>query len=164
MLVLTASLAAAALSVPTAPAVTVPQHFSLLEVSRNLDEPIGDFRFDRPPVGGDQFTFTDDLYRWNGTKRGAHVGHVRVFATFITGFGDNFSHKATTFFSAQFYLPGGSLVLNGFGQSNPNGPSRFVLPIVGGTGEYANARGTVTVRFLGDGNQGRSNVDVRVQP
>ena len=163
MLVLAVGVLAAALSAAQGSAVTGPQRFSLLEVSRNLEEPIGDFRFDRPPVGGDQFTFIDDLYRWSGTKRGRHVGHVRALATFVTGFGDTFSHKATVFFSAQLYLPGGSLLLEGFGQASPNGPSRFVFPIVGGTGTYADARGTVAVRLLGDGNQGKSNVDVRLQ-
>jgi Dirigent-like protein len=153
-----------ALSAAQASAISGPERFSLLDVSRNTEEPIGGFRFDRPPVGGDQFTFVDDLYRWAGTKRGAHVGYVRGLATFVTGFGSDFSHDATVFFSAQAHLPGGTLMLEGFGQPHANGPSRFVFPVVGGTGIYANARGTVTVRDLGNGNQGKSNVDVRLEP
>ena len=163
VLVCALTLLAVGIAVSQASAVNGPQRFSLLDVSRNVDEPIGGFRFDRPPVGGDQFTFIDDLYRWAGTKRGVHVGYVRGLATFITGFGDDFSRKALIFFNAEAYLPGGSLLLEGFGNANPNGPSKFVFPIVGGTGIYANARGTVAVRDLGDGNQGKSNVDVRLQ-
>jgi hypothetical protein len=155
-------LAVAVSSVGPASALTGPRSFSLLDVSRNTDQPIGDFRFDRPPRGGDQFAFTDDLYRWAGTKRGAHVGIVRGLGTFIDGFGERFSHKGTVLFVAQAYLPGGSLMIEGYGQVNPNGPSRFVFPVVGGTGIYANARGTVTVRDLGNGDQSKSNVDVRL--
>jgi len=159
---LAAGVLVAALSAASAPALSGSRSFSLLDVSRNTDQPIGDFDFNRPPRPGDRFAFTDDLYRWAGTKRGAHFGIVRGLGTFITGFGDNFSHKATVLFVAQAYLPGGSLLIEGYGQPSPNGPSRFVFPVVGGTGSYANARGTVVVRDLGDGNQSKSNVDVRL--
>jgi len=152
----------AVVGVGSASALAGPRSFSLLDVSRNTDEPIGDFNFDRAPRGGDQFAITDDLYRWAGTKRGAHYGVVRGLATFITGFGDQFTHKATVLFVAQAYLPGGSLMIEGYGVINPDGPSKFVLPVVGGTGTYANARGTVTVRDLGNGNTDKSNVDVRL--
>ena len=64
----------------------------------------------------------------------------------------------------QAYLPGGSLLLEGYGQANPNGPSRYVFPVTGGTGIYANARGFIAVRDLGNGNAGKSNVDVRIGP
>ena len=42
---------------------------------------------------------------------------------------------------AQVWIPGGSLISKGFAA---NGPS-FSAKITGGTGKYANARGTVTV-------------------
>jgi hypothetical protein len=159
-----AGLAVAALGVSTASGLSAPRNFSLLDVSRNTDQPIGDFTFDRPPRPGDRFAFTDDLYRWAGTKRGAHVGIVHGLGTFIIGFGDKFTHKGMVLFTAQAHLPGGSLMLEGFGQINPNGPSKFVFPVIGGTGIYANARGTVTVRDLGNGQGDNSNVDVRVTP
>jgi hypothetical protein len=159
-----AGLAAAVLAVSTASGVSAPRNFSLLDVSRNTDQPVGDFNFNRPPRGGDQFAITDDLYRWAGTKRGAHYGVARGLGTFVTGFGDRFTQKATVLFVVQAHLPGGSLMIEGYGQINPNGPSKFVLPIVGGTGTYANARGSVTVRDLGNGESDKSNVDIRLEP
>jgi hypothetical protein len=32
-------------------------------------EPMGDFNFEQPPVGGDQFAFIHTLYKWAGTKK-----------------------------------------------------------------------------------------------
>ena len=78
---------------PTASALKKPRTFSLLEEDRT-EAPLGDFTFDRAPVGGDQFTETNALYRWTGTKsKGVHVGRDRVLLTFVTGFGPNFTHR-----------------------------------------------------------------------
>ena len=55
--------------VASASAISSPQTFSLLEVSGNNDQPLGDFTFDRPPVGGDRIAFTNRLYKWAGTKK-----------------------------------------------------------------------------------------------
>ncbi len=150
--------------VASASAISSPQTFSLLEVSGNNDQPLGDFTFDRPPVGGDQIAFVDLLYKWAGTKKGAQVGHLQVLLTFITGFGSDFSRKATGLIDAQAYLPGGTIFVEGYGSLNPNGPSKFRFPVVGGTGVYANARGYVNVRDLGDGNLGKSNVEFHLLP
>jgi hypothetical protein len=149
----------------SASAISSPQTFSLLEVSGpNSDQPIGDFTFDRPPVGGDQLAVANTLYKWAGTKRGARAGHDEVLLTFITGFGSDFSHKATVLFVAQVYLHGGTLLVQGYGQVNPNGPSKYTFPIVGGTGTYANARGYVNVRDLGDGHQNTTNLEFHLLP
>ena len=55
--------------VASASAISSPQTFSLLEVSGNNDQPLGDFTFDRPPAGGDRIAFTSKLYKWAGTKK-----------------------------------------------------------------------------------------------
>jgi hypothetical protein len=159
-----AVVAAAAFLVPSSPALTAPRVFSLLDVPDQNIAPIGGFTFDRPPVGGDQFAIQDTLYKWAGTKRGARTGRLRGFGTFQTGFGPKFQLHASVLFTVQAYLPGGSVLVQGFGEINPNGPSRFTIPVVGGTGVYANARGYVKVRDLGDGNLNRSNVDVHLLP
>jgi Dirigent-like protein len=144
----------------SASAIGSPQTFSLLEVSTpNSDQPMGDFTFNRPPRGGDQFAVANELYKWAGTKKGARAGRDEVVLTFVTGFGSDFSQKATVLFVAQVYLQGGAILIQGYGQVNPNGPSKYTFPIVGGTGTYANARGYVSVRDLGDGNQNTSNLE-----
>ena len=135
----------------TARAIDSPQTFTLLEVSlpRN-DRPLGDFSFDRPPAPGDRFATTNALYRLNGATRGARVGRAQVMHTFVTGFGRDFSHKATLLFVAQLYLPGGTLLLEGYGQVSPDGPSRITFPVIGGTGIYANAGGYMNFRNVGE--------------
>ncbi len=130
----------------SASATSGPQKFSLIEVDvPKNDRPLGDFQFDRPPTGGDQFVVKNALY-----QDGARVGRVRVLHTFITGFGPDFTHKATVLFVAQMYLRGGTLLAQGYGQVNPDGPSRLTFPIVGGTGKYADVRGSVNVRNLSE--------------
>jgi hypothetical protein len=149
----------------SASAIGSPQTFSLLEIStENGQQPMGDFTFTRPPVGGDQLAFRNDLYKWAGTKKGARAGRDQVMITFVTGFGTDFSHQATALFSAQVYLQGGTIFAQGYGQLNPNGPSKYTFPIVGGTGTYANVRGYAKVRDLGDGNQNKTNIELHLLP
>jgi hypothetical protein len=144
----------------SASAISGPQTFSLLEVSPpNSDQPIGDFTFNRPPRGGDQIAFTNELYKWAGTKKGARAGRDQVLITFITGFGPDFSQKATALFAAQAYLQGGTIFIQGYAQLNADGPLKAKFPIVGGTGTYANARGYLNVRDLGDGNENKTNLE-----
>jgi hypothetical protein len=154
-----------ALWASSATAISSPQTFSLLEVSPpNNEQPLGDFTFDRAPAGGDQFAIANELYKWAGTKRGARVGRDTVLITFITGFGPDFSQKATALFLAQVYLPGGTILIQGYGQINPNGPLKLTLPVVGGTGTYANVRGYVKTRDLADGQTNRTNLEFHLMP
>ncbi len=153
-----------ALWASAAPALEKPRTFSLLEVDRT-EAPLGDFAFDRPPAGGDQFTETNALYQWTGAKsKGARVGHDRVLLTFMTGFGKNFGHRATLLVTAQVNLPDGTLVIEGYSNVPPDGPHTFTLPVIGGTGVYDNARGYVVVQDVGDGSLGRSKIDFHLVP
>jgi hypothetical protein len=153
-----------ALSPRAASALKKPRTFSLLEVSRT-EAPLGDFAFDRAPVRGDQFTGTSDLYRWAGARsKGTRVGRDRVLLTFMTGFGTNFTHRATVLVNAQVYLPDGTLMIEGYATLRPDGPNKFKLPVVGGTGVYDNARGYIAVRDLGDGTTGRTKIDFHLLP
>ena len=90
----------------SASAISSPQVFNLLDVSQDTNEPIGGFTFDKRPVGGDQFAINDNLNKWAGTKKGAPAGRVVGLGTFQTGFGADFSHKATALIVAQIYLQG----------------------------------------------------------
>ena len=145
-------------------ALDKPRTFSLLEVDRT-EAPLGDFAFDRPPTGGDRFTETSALYRWTGARsKGPRVGHDRVLLTFVTGFGAKFTHRATVLVQAQVFLPDGTLMIEGYSDVPPDGPHTFVLPVVGGTGVYANARGSIEVRDVGNGRTGRSKIDLDLTP
>jgi len=86
---------------------------------------------------------------------------VRVLHTFVTGFGQRFEHRATVLFVAQLYLRGGSILVQGYGQVSPDGPSKLRLPIVGGTGRYANVRGHLDVRNL---SERKTKLDFHVLP
>jgi hypothetical protein len=166
VLALVAALAVSvALWAPAASALKKPRTFSLLEVIRTPPAPLGDFTFDRAPAGGDQFTETGVLYRWAGAKsKGVRVGRDRLLLTFVTGFGENFTHRATLLLVAQVYLPDGTLMIQGYANVPPDGPRRFKLPVVGGTGVYADVRGYVTARSLGDGTTGRTKIDFHLLP
>ena len=64
----------------------------------------------------------------------------------MSGFGEKFTHNAIVLVTAQVYLPDGSLMIEGYGTIPPNKPARMTLPVVGGTGVYMNARGSLAVR------------------
>jgi hypothetical protein len=148
----------------SATALNAPRTFSLLDAPPQTDLQMGDFDFARPPVGGDRFAFIHTLYRWAGTKKGARVGHLHVVATFVTGFGSNFEHRALILVDAQATIPGGTVMITGYGSLSANGPSRLTLPVVGGTGIYDNVRGYVKVRDLGNGDINRTNIEFHLLP
>ena len=146
---LAASLAAPGL------AIDRPQVFSLLDVTE-VEHPIGDFQFNRAPRGGDGFASTDGLYKWAGAKRGARVGRVEVLCTFTAFQGEG----GTALCTGDFFLPAGQVLASGFLRLT-EGPGHFTIPVVGGTGAYANARGFIKLRDLAGGN---SNVEFHLLP
>jgi hypothetical protein len=97
------------------------------------------------PRPGDRVFLADALYTWNGTHRGARAGSIASTLTFMSAFG---SHGATVDLSGQLFLHGGSLRVEGVVQVRP-GPNHFVLPIIGGTGKYTGAGGTVDLKDIG---------------
>jgi hypothetical protein len=138
-------------------AIDGPRTLRLVEVSiPQNDTPLGDFRFDRPPAAGDRFVVTNALFR-----DGKRVGRVKVFHTFVSGFGSKFARKATILFVAQAYLPDGTILAEGYGQVPANGPARLSIPILGGTGSYANVRGDLDVRTL---SENKTQLDFHLLP
>ena len=91
------------------------------------------------PKLGDRAWFHNDTYKWNGTKRGALIGHTDGTVVVLAG--------SLGELSAVAYLPGGTL--DALGQNNFNTPVN-TFAIVGGTGIYATAHGEVIVRSLGN--------------
>jgi hypothetical protein len=104
---------------------------------------------DQPSLGGRIF-LTDGLYEWAGTKRGKRVGRLEGLCTVTNE--DFAARVATVYCTVAAYLPKGRILVAGFIRFAEEGPSQFVVSVVGGTGRYANARGTVTIRDLSSGN------------
>ena len=150
----------AAVWASSASAISSPQVFNLLAVDSQNGQPINGFMFDRQPRPGDQFAITENLYKWAGTKKGARVGHDQGIATFLT-VGAN---GGTGLFTVQAYLQGGSVLVQGISTFPEAGTANFKLPVIGGTGKYANVGGYVSVRDLGNGNQNKSNLEFHLQP
>ncbi len=148
--------------VSPASAITKPQTFSLLSVESGIETPIGGFAFDREPTPGDRFAFTDYLFKWAGKKRGARVGRLEGLCTF-TQINTSGGFHATAHCDATFFLPAGQIAVTGF-VTFREGPLNFDIPVIGGTGAYANARGFVHNRDLGTGESGKSNNEFHLLP
>jgi hypothetical protein len=102
------------------------------------------------PKLGDQFWSHSEFYKWNGGKRGAHFGHADAHIVFLN------SDKAQI--TAVASLPGGTLSVVGL-----TGNQRVTtLPIVGGTGAYATARGEVVLRTIGGPNSNKSSDTIQL--
>jgi hypothetical protein len=128
----------------SAGSVSLPQVFTLLEVN-GPQHGLNGFHFQRPPRAGDQIAQTDPLYEWTNGTRGARVGRVELIITSKTDAGRN---GAVGLVVAQMFLPAGSLFAEGYARlGGPQASATF--PVLGGTGAYAAARGSVTTRALG---------------
>jgi hypothetical protein len=163
LLVLLGSLAIVlTVAVTSATAIDRPQTFSLLEVDES-DIAINGFDFQREPRAGDGFGFISGLYKWAGTKRGARVGHDEGVCTFLKVSLSEQNFSASAHCVASFFLPAGSVLVEGFIHFT-EGPSRFEVPVGGGTGAYANSRGFARIRDIGAEDSGHSNVEFHLLP
>ena len=143
-----ASLVLGVLAVAAVSAAAVkPQTINLLEVSTSFVGTGGlDESFSSPPKVGQGFVIGSDFYKWKGTKRGARYGTLEVVCTF-TKVGVK-PGQESDFCSGAALLPGGQIALAGVIKQS----KRFDVPIVGGTGVYAGARGYVQVKEISDNN------------
>jgi len=122
-----------------------PIQLNLLDIPKS-DVPVGNASQHQTPQAGDQVLLTDELYAWNGAKRGAHLGRAEASLSFRRGF--TFEKGGLVYIVGQLFLPDGSILVNGFATvGSDNSP--FVLPVVGGTGKYIGARGTFSSRDIG---------------
>jgi hypothetical protein len=156
---------AAALAVALAPASAIdrPQTFSVLEIDESDASTNIGFDFQRLPKPGDRFAFKSSLYRWAGQKRGARIGHDEGVCTFVRVSPSQENFSADAHCAAGLFLPAGEVLVEGFVRLS-EGPARFDVPVVGGTGAYANARGFVRIRDLGNGNIGHSSMEFHLLP
>jgi len=135
--------AAFAAAGPGAPSLTL----NVLEIQKKF---VSTIPGNQRPRFGDRFWFQSELYTWNGTKRGAAIGHTEVIGVLLP------SNQVQI--SAVGFLPGGTVTVVG---QTSNGPvSTFA--VVGGTGRYATARGEVIVRDLGGPSSNRTSDTIRL--
>jgi hypothetical protein len=142
--------AGAMLVVASSGAAVQPQTFNLLEVSESF---VGAGGFDAngsaPPKAGEGFIGTSTFYKWSGAKRGARFGTLDLQCTFLN---DPTGPASKTLCTAIASFPAGKLTVIGLvGNGNT-----FDLPILGGTGVYAGAKGYVRVRNIGGNNSNKS--------
>ena len=149
----------AVLTEPAAFAIRSPETIQLVDVETRSQELDGlSFEENTPPQAGQRFVFTDALYRWAGTERGRRIGRIEGICTFTNVDPEQF--VATSSCQAYIYLPAGQLLVSGFIRFSEES-SILRLPVVGGTGRYSNAHGTVTIKELRSGN---SALTIRLFP
>lgn len=135
----------------TSGAAVKPQTINLLMVDKSFVD-IGVVDPNSQPKVGKQFVIESDFYKWNGPKRGAHVGTIQGFCTFTKITGNGYWEICT----GAALLPGGTITVAG---SLLQGPL-FGLAVVGGTGVYTGARGYVRFKSIGNGDTGKSAVTI----
>jgi allene oxide cyclase-like protein len=135
---LAAATAVALLAVASASGQRGPQVISILAVSETFHL-IGGISEDRPPQVGDRFGFGGSLFNWEGRKRGKRIGRFEVLVTATSERGG--------YLTGTGFLPAGQILIAGFTPFTESSIERYA--VIGGTGRYAGARGTVTVRNLG---------------
>ncbi len=109
-----------------------------------------DMTFSSPPKPGQGFVLESDFYKWKGTKRGAHAGTLEVMCT-ITKVNIEKGQVSQVCTGAALLAGGQITIVGRIPQSN-----EFDVPIVGGTGVYAGARGYVRVTSIGGDNSDNS--------
>jgi hypothetical protein len=146
-----ATMTAAATTVPGAGAHPATHALTLHLVEKSfgfnfVDNPPRQGR-NEPPLIGDTFAFTSDLL----TRGGQHAGHLEVTCTVTRGGMNGYSAC-----SGIMALAGGQLALMALA---PTGSDAAVteIAIVGGTGAYEGATGSV--RSVSRGNNSRFSED-----
>ena len=148
-------------AVASASAISQPQTFSVLEVDESDASVSLGFDFQRLPKPGDRFGFKSGLYKRAGRTRGARIGHDEGLCTFTRASADQQNFSADGLCTASAFLPGGQIHVQGFVHF-ADGPTRFDIPVIGGTGTYAGVRGFLRVRDLGNGDN--SNLEFHLLP
>ena len=139
------------IGVSVASGLAKPEILSFVDVEEDF-KPLDPALIEQgPPPVGARFSFTEGLYEWAGTKRGKRAGRFEGLCTFTKV--DVAAEAATSYCVATAFLPRGHLLIAGFIRFAEEGPGKFVVPAIGGTGRYANARGTCTFRELPSFNQ-----------
>jgi hypothetical protein len=158
-LVITAAAIAVAILAFTSPAsgITRPQVFSLLEVEGPAWPLDPGATGERPPLGS-RFAFTSAFYKWEGRRRGARVAYRDGVCTWIKV--EVAAQSSTILCTGVFFLPAGQIYSTGMIRFAKNAQLPDV-PVIGGTGGYANVRGFIKIREIG---RGKANLEFHLTP
>jgi hypothetical protein len=156
-LVITAAATAVAILALTSPAIgiTRPQVLSLLEVEGPA-WPLDPGATDTKPPLGSRFAFRSALYKWDGRRRGNRFGYRDGVCTWIKVA----AQSSTILCTGVFFFRAGQIYSTGmirFAKSTPF-PD---VPVIGGTGRYANVRGFIKIREIG---RGKANLELHLAP
>jgi hypothetical protein len=98
----------------------------------------------KPPAVGQGVLIKGGLNQLAGHKQGRRSGLIRIACMFTDAAG-------TSVCTAVLALPAGKLVVSGLTPGNATKP--YGLPILGGSGRYAHARGHITIDTIGNSNK-----------
>jgi hypothetical protein len=153
-----AAIATATLSLASpASGITRPQVFSLLQVE-GPDTPLDSGAAKEIPTRGSRFLVTSALYEWAGSKRGDRLGRRDGVCTWIKI--NVAAPSATILCTGVFFLPAGQIYVMGMIRFAPAAEVPHV-PVIGGTGRYANVRGFIKIREIG---RGKANLEFHLTP
>ncbi len=113
-------------------------------VSNTVDEADLDFN-EKGPSLGDQFVFTDNLF-----KNGKRVGEDHGSCTLVRITGTGASAEFTVHCQVTLVLAAGQITLQGAVTFTGQGPQTNTVAITGGTGAYQTAHGQVRVREVSE--------------
>jgi hypothetical protein len=122
-----------------------PQTLKVLEVDTSF---VGTGGFNatgnKPPAVGEGVVIHGGVYKLNGHKQGARLGALHIECTFT-----NFTGGSVC--TAVVALPTGKLVVSGLTPGNST--KAYALPILGGSGRYAHAKGHIAIKPIGNSNR-----------
>lgn len=150
------ALLAAAAAAPPAASLERPETVRLVAVA--LDSRFVDLDDNAAISVGDVFTGTDALHAWTGSRRGPRVGRGEFHCTIV---------KARPFraqagqCTLTAFLADGQILAAGYVDFRP---VTYTIPVLGGTGRFEDAGGTLSVRTLGRETAGVAALVFRLVP
>jgi hypothetical protein len=144
-----AALAGAALALPGSES---QRTIRFLEIARSAQGQLVDHNGNGQPDIGDSLAVASDVFRWDGSRRGARLGHIWRLCVLAT--------RTTGNCAATVFLDDGTVRLYGYVDFD-RAPDE--LAVLGGTGAYLGMRGSFTVQPLGGQSSTRSSDFLRLR-
>jgi hypothetical protein len=143
-LVAAASVLGTLTAVGSSAAASRPHTLKVLEVDTSFVGTGGfNIHGNKPPVVGEGVVIQGRVYKLNAHKQGARVGALHIECTFTNSTGGSVC-------TAVVSLPKGKLVVSGLTPGNSS--KAYALPILGGSGRYAHAKGHIAIKPIGNSN------------
>jgi len=143
-----AGLVAAALAQPSSQS---QRTIRFLEIARTAQWQLIDHNGNGRPDMGDSLAGAFDVFRWEGSRRGARLGHIWRLCILAT--------RTTGNCAATVYLPDGTVRIFGYVDFD-QAPDE--LAVLGGTGAYLGTRGSFSSQPLGGKSSTRSSDLIRL--